>query len=59
MAQEFKEGSCRKFWEEVWKPKQRGRFYDDFNYWSTLAWMDSAIRCFEADLGESKEKADG
>jgi hypothetical protein len=47
MAQEFNEGTCRKFYEEIWKPKQMKHFYDDFNWFSTIDLMDRTINCFE------------
>lgn len=48
MAQEFNEGSCRKYFEKVWKPKQSKYFYDDFNWVEVTHWMNVAITCFEA-----------
>lgn len=47
MSQEFNEGTCRKFFEEVWKKKQCKNFYDDYNWFSTIEVMDSVICCFE------------
>lgn len=47
MAQEFNEGTCRKYFENVWKPKQAKYFYDDFNWIETITWMNKAIECFE------------
>jgi hypothetical protein len=49
MAQEFNEGTCRKYFEEVWKPKQSKHFYDDFNWAEVTHWMNLAIKCFEMD----------
>ena len=47
MAQEFNEGSCRKYFEETWKPKQSKHFHDDFNWSETNILMDKVITCFE------------
>lgn len=47
MAQEFNEGTCRKYFEEVWKKNQVKYFYDDFNWLTITDLMDRAIRCFE------------
>ncbi len=47
MAQEFDEGTCRKFFEEIWKKKHSKNFYDDFNWAEVQGWMNSAIQCFE------------
>jgi len=49
MAQEFGEGTCRKYFEEVWKPTQSQYFYDDYNWECVVVWMDEAIKCFEDD----------
>lgn len=48
MAQEFNEGTCRKYFEEIWKPKQSKNFSDDFNWIEVTTWMDAVIKCFEA-----------
>lgn len=50
MAQEFDEGTCRKYWEEKWKPTHANSFYDDYNWYHVEAWMNLAITCFEQDL---------
>lgn len=50
MAQEFNEGSCRKYWEEVWLKKQSKHFSDDYNWVCIQEWMEIAIRCFEKEL---------
>lgn len=50
MAQEFNEGVCRKFFEEVWKPKQSKHFYDDYNWLEVTTKMDQVIKCFESGL---------
>jgi hypothetical protein len=47
MAQEFNEGTCRSYFENVWKMKESKYFYDDFNWVEVTAWMDAAIKCFE------------
>lgn len=50
MAQEFNEGTCRNYFEKVWKPKQAKHFYDDFNWIEVITEMNVLIRCFEKDL---------
>lgn len=47
MAQEFGEGTCRKYYEEVWKKKQAKHFYDDYNWVEVTTWMNKGIECFE------------
>jgi hypothetical protein len=57
MAQEFNEGTCRKYYEDVWKPRSAKYFYDDYNWECVKGWMNQAIECFEeneaAKLAES------
>lgn len=48
MAQEFSEGTCRKYYEEVWKKKQSKNFYDDYNWIEITIYMNKAIECFES-----------
>lgn len=55
MAQEFNEGTCRKYFEEVWRKKQVGNLYDDCNWWETMAIMNSVINCFESRLNINSE----
>ena len=50
MAQEFDEGSCRGYWENVWLKKHYTRFYDDYNWQQIQDWMREAIECLEGDL---------
>ena len=50
MAQEFKEGSCRKFFEEIWRPKHTNFQTDDCIYWESLALMRIVIKCFERNI---------
>ena len=45
MAQEFNEGSCRKFWKEKWLPKYNASK-------DSVAIMDRVITCFEKELEE-------
>ena len=49
MAEEFNEGSCRGYWENVWKKKQSQYFIDDYRWAQCLAQMDQVIRCFESE----------
>jgi len=50
MAQEFGEGSCRKFFEEIWRKEHIGYFqYDDFHYANSMGMMRRAIDCFECE----------
>lgn len=49
MAQEFGEGSCRKYWEDVWLKKQMENFWDDWDWETSRVFMDKAIKCFEAN----------
>lgn len=53
MADEFDEGSCRKYWEEKWKPSaiKKNCFYDDHNWAQVVSWMDETIRCLEKAKG--------
>lgn len=50
MAQEFNEGTCRNYYENVWKKKQAVHFYDDFDWVLTTSIMDQVIKCFESEL---------
>ena len=50
MAQEFNEGTCRNYYENVWKKKQSQFFYDDFNWEEVKHWMEKAVRCFELQV---------
>ena len=50
MAQEFGEGSARKYYENVWKQKQSKYFKDDGNWAQAQMWMETAIECFEKNL---------
>lgn len=50
MAQEFNEGSCRGYFEKIWKPKQSKHFYDDFNWAEVVVWMNRTIECFENEI---------
>lgn len=54
MAEEFNEGTCRKFFEEVWKPKQKKNFRTEINWEATIYTMDEVIKCFESKLKEIK-----
>jgi hypothetical protein len=49
MAQEFNEGTCRNYFENVWKKKESQYFYDDFNWVEVITIMNMAIECFEYD----------
>ncbi len=50
MAQEFNEGVCRNYYENVWKPKQAKHFYDDFNWIQVTTIMNAVIELFEEKL---------
>jgi hypothetical protein len=50
MADEFGEGSCRNYFENIWIPRQSKNFYDDYNWAQVQAWINSAILCFEGDM---------
>lgn len=50
MAQEFNEGSCRAYYENVWRGQHLQYFYDDYNWACVEGWMKEAIACFEEDL---------
>ena len=49
MAQEFNEGTCRNYFENVWKKKYMKEIVDDYEYWSLVDTMDLVIKCFEAE----------
>lgn len=51
MAQEFNEGTCRGYFENVWKKKYSKEIVDDFE--SMIEVMDCVIRCFESDHNQS------
>jgi hypothetical protein len=53
MAQEFNEGTCRGYFENVWKKKYQKEIVDDYEYFSLVDSMDKVIKLFEkrqADL---------
>lgn len=50
MAQEFNEGSCRGYFENVWCKKQSMHFSDDFDWEITKDFMSGIIRLFEQQL---------
>lgn len=56
MAQEFNEGTCRKFFEDVWKKKHYKYFYDDFNWYEVQHWMNLTIECFDDRILEMKDE---
>lgn len=47
MAQEFNEGSCRGYFENVWQKKQSKFFTDDYYWESSKSLMLNVISCFE------------
>ena len=47
MADEFNEGSCRGFYEKVWKKKYVKYFSDDYNWFSTTIYMENLIFLYE------------
>lgn len=47
MAQEFNEGSCRGYFENVWVKKQSENFYDDYDWEMTQGFMRQIIYLFE------------
>ena len=49
MAQEFGEGSCRGYWDNVWRKKYIGTTMvpDDFEWFSMLELMEKVVQCFE------------
>ena len=52
MAQEFNEGSCRKFYIETWCKKHRAKFsHDEWGKLNAIALI--AIQCFEKDIAEA------
>jgi hypothetical protein len=57
MAQEFNEGSARKYFETNWKPRMAQYFYDDFNWVEVTQWMSDAIECFEDAIEAAKPKS--
>ena len=48
MAEEFGEGSCRKYYETKWKKENCQYFSDDYEWASTCAMIEKCIDCFEA-----------
>lgn len=50
MAQEFNEGSCRKYWSNVWWPEHSVTFGDDADKVRDL--MHTVITCFEREIHE-------
>ncbi len=56
MAQEFGEGTCRKYYEEIWSPKHKDSFRDDTNAMDVLNVMDIIINCFEQDYKKEHQK---
>lgn len=59
MAQEFGEGSARKYFNDVWKKKSSGFFFDDFNWLQIEAWILTAIECFESVIKPAPDGKDG
>lgn len=47
MAQEFGEGTCRRYLDEVWWPEHNKYFSDDYNWGMVKGWMSDAANCFE------------
>lgn len=47
MAQEFNEGSCRKYFEDIWCKKQSKNFYDDCDWEVSKEFMREVIKRFE------------
>lgn len=47
MAQEFGEGSCRKYFENVWKKHHLNDWHDDFDWEKVTVTIDGAITIFE------------
>jgi len=50
MAQEFNEGSCRKYFEKIWRPKHTNFQTDDCIYWESVELMKNVITCFERTI---------
>ena len=50
MAQEFNEGSCRKYFEEIWMHRNRQNFSDEASWSSTTEIMRQVIDCFELTI---------
>ena len=50
MADEFNEGSCRGYFQNVWVKKQSENFYDDFDWEATKIFMCKVIELFERRL---------
>lgn len=51
MADEFNEGTFEKYFTQVWKPKQMQHFYDDYNWFEVLGYLDMALLCFKNRAG--------
>lgn len=47
MAQEYDEGSCRGYFENVWVKKQSENFYDDYDWEVTKEFMNQIINIFD------------
>lgn len=48
MADEFGEGSCRSYYENIWLKNQSKNFYDDYNWFEQIQrLMDKTISCLE------------
>lgn len=53
MAQEFDEGTCRGYFENIWKKKYQQKIICDYEYFSLVDTMNLVIKCFEKDTNES------
>lgn len=47
MAQEFNEGTCRKFFEEIWVPKHANHWLSPEQAGYAMEYMDRVIKCVE------------
>lgn len=54
MAQEFNEGSCRKFFEEVWIMKHKNAFESVEHFTLAIEYMDKVIKCFEEGIEQGE-----
>lgn len=50
MAEEFNEGSCRGYFENVWVKKQSVNFCDDFDWEVSKEFMNQVISLFEKNM---------
>lgn len=54
MAQEFNEGSCRGFFENVWMQKHKMAFESVEHFTTAIEYMNMVIKCFEEGIENGK-----